>query len=62
MSVWVRTRLAVSAHCILLTVRGEVDGLDADAFVRAADQAKVGCPVGKATNRVEITLGAALED
>jgi osmotically inducible protein OsmC len=47
---------------ILLTVRGEVDGLDADAFVRAAEQAKASCPVSKALTGVEIRLDAALED
>src|SRR6266404_1174673 len=29
---------------IKLTVRGEVDGLDADQFARAAEEAKAGCP------------------
>ena len=46
---------------IKLTVRGEVDGLDADAFEKAAQAAKVGCPVSKALTGVEITLDAALE-
>jgi osmotically inducible protein OsmC len=45
---------------ILLTVRGEVEGLDADGFARAAQAAKVGCPVSKALTGVEITLDAAL--
>ena len=30
---------------IQLTVRGEVEGLDADGFVKAAQDAKFGCPV-----------------
>ena len=47
---------------IKLTVRGEVDGLDADGFVKAADDAKAGCPVSKALTGVEITLDAALEN
>jgi osmotically inducible protein OsmC len=46
---------------IKLTVRGEVDGLDADQFRQAAEQAKAGCPVSKALTGVEITLDAALE-
>jgi osmotically inducible protein OsmC len=46
---------------ITLTVRGEVDGLDEDGFVKAAEAAKAGCPVSKALTGVEITLDAALE-
>jgi len=46
---------------IKLTVRGEVEGLDAAAFEQAAQTAKVGCPVSKALTGVEITLDAALE-
>jgi osmotically inducible protein OsmC len=46
---------------ITLTVRGEVDGLDADGFAKAAAQAKEGCPVSKALTGVEITLDAQLE-
>jgi osmotically inducible protein OsmC len=46
---------------IKLTVRGEVDGLDADGFAKAAAEAKAGCPVSKALTGVEITLDAALE-
>src|ERR1700760_4849823 len=46
---------------IKLTVRGEVDGLDADSFAKAAEEAKAGCPVSKALTGVEITLDAALE-
>jgi lipoyl-dependent peroxiredoxin len=45
---------------IALTVRGEVDGLDADGFVKAAEDAKVGCPVSKALTGVDISLDAAL--
>jgi len=45
---------------ITLTVRGKVDGLDADAFASAAEAAKAGCPVSKALTGVEITLDAAL--
>ena len=45
---------------IALTVRGEVDGLDADGFVKAAQDAKVGCPVSKALTGVDISLDAAL--
>ena len=46
---------------ILLTVRGEVEGLDAEAFQAAAATAKAGCPISKALTGVEITLDAALE-
>jgi lipoyl-dependent peroxiredoxin len=46
---------------IKLTVRGEVEGLDADGFKKAADDAKAGCPVSKALTGVEITLDAELE-
>jgi len=45
-----------------LTVRGEVDGLDAAGFVAAAEKAKAGCPVSKALAGVDITMDAALED
>ncbi|QXG77547.1 OsmC family protein [Modestobacter sp. L9-4] len=45
---------------IKLTVRGEVDGLDAAGFEKAAQAAKVGCPVSKALTGVDITLDAAL--
>ncbi|MET0199014.1 MAG: OsmC family peroxiredoxin [Rhodococcus fascians] len=46
---------------IALTVRGEVDGLDAEGFAKAAQAAKETCPVSKALTGVEITLDAALE-
>ena len=46
---------------IRLTVRGEVDGIDADGFAKVADEAKATCPVSKALTGVEITLDAALE-
>ena len=44
----------------LLTVRGQVDGLDAAGFAEAAQTAKETCPVSKALTGVEITLDAAL--
>jgi osmotically inducible protein OsmC len=47
---------------IKLTVRGEVDGLNAEQFAQAAQAAKEGCPVSKALTGVDITLDAALED
>jgi osmotically inducible protein OsmC len=43
-----------------LTVRGSVDGLDNDTFVKAAEDAKVGCPVSKALTGIEISVDAAL--
>jgi osmotically inducible protein OsmC len=46
---------------ITLTVRGEVDGLDAAGFEQAAQAAKSGCPVSKALAAVPMTLDAALE-
>jgi osmotically inducible protein OsmC len=46
---------------IKLTVRAEVEGLDAAGFEQAAQAAKVGCPVSKALAAVDITLDAALE-
>src|SRR6202161_4639659 len=46
---------------IKLTVRGEVEGLDAAQFIKAAEDAKAGCPVSKALTGVDITLDAALE-
>jgi len=46
---------------IKLTLRGEVDGLSAEQFRQAAEQAKAGCPVSKALTGVDITLDAALE-
>jgi osmotically inducible protein OsmC len=45
---------------IVLTVRGEVEGLDDAGFEKAAQEAKAGCPVSKALTGVEITLDAAL--
>jgi osmotically inducible protein OsmC len=46
---------------IKLTVRAEVDGLDADGFQRAAEAAKVGCPVSQALTGTTITLDAQLD-
>jgi len=46
---------------IALTVRGEVEGLDADGFEKAAQAAKEGCPVSKALAGTTITLDAGLE-
>lgn len=46
---------------IKLTVRGEVDGLDAAQFEQAAQAAKASCPISKALTGVEITLDATLE-
>ena len=46
---------------ITLTVRGEVEGLDADGFEKAAQEAKATCPVSKALTGVDISLDAALE-
>jgi lipoyl-dependent peroxiredoxin len=44
-----------------LRIRGEVDGIDEDAFRQAAEQAKENCPVSQALKgNVEVTLDAAL--
>jgi osmotically inducible protein OsmC len=43
-----------------LTVRGDVEDLDADGFVAAAQAAKEGCPVSKALAGVDISLDASL--
>jgi lipoyl-dependent peroxiredoxin len=46
---------------IALTVAGQVDGIDGDAFEQAAQTAKENCPVSKALASVpEITLEASL--
>jgi lipoyl-dependent peroxiredoxin len=46
---------------VALRTRGDVPGLDEDAFREHAEAAKKGCPVSKALKAVEITLDAALE-
>jgi osmotically inducible protein OsmC len=46
---------------IKLTVRGEVEGLDAAGFEKAAQAAKEGCPVSKALTGTTITLDVGLE-
>jgi osmotically inducible protein OsmC len=45
---------------IKLTVRGVVDGMTNEAFVEAAEAAKIGCPVSQALTGTTITLDAAL--
>jgi osmotically inducible protein OsmC len=46
---------------IRLTIRGQVDGLDEDAFRTAAEGAKENCPVSQALKgNVEISLDASL--
>ena len=45
---------------IELKVVGEVDGLDAAGFQKAAQQAKASCPISKALTGVDITLDASL--
>ena len=46
---------------IALTVRGEVEGLDEDAFREAAQEAKEGCPVSHGlSDSIEISLEASL--
>ena len=44
-----------------LTIHGEVDGLDDEAFRQAAEQAKENCPVSQALKgNVEVTVDASL--
>jgi lipoyl-dependent peroxiredoxin len=45
---------------ITLTVRGQVDGMSEDDFVKIAEAAKSGCPVSQALTGTTITLDAAL--
>lgn len=45
---------------IKLTVRGSVEGIDNDTFVKAAEDAKETCPVSQALKATPITLDAAL--
>jgi osmotically inducible protein OsmC len=46
---------------IHLTVRGEVDGMDAETFEKTAEEAKATCPVSKALAGVdEMTVDASL--
>ncbi|HZR51361.1 MAG TPA: OsmC family peroxiredoxin, partial [Streptosporangiaceae bacterium] len=45
---------------IHLTVTGDVPGLDADAFEKAAADAKANCPVSQALSGTTITLTANL--
>jgi lipoyl-dependent peroxiredoxin len=45
-----------------LSIRGEVDGVDADGFREAAEQAKDNCPVSQAlSDDVEVSLDASLD-
>jgi len=46
---------------IAITVRGEVEGLDAAGFEKTAQAAKDGCPVSKALAGTTMTLDAALD-
>jgi osmotically inducible protein OsmC len=43
-----------------LTVVGSVDGIDADGFAAAAEDAKKNCPVSQALTGTTITLDASL--
>ena len=45
---------------VKLTVRGAADGVDEATFRKAADEAKVGCPVSKALTGTDIQLDAAV--
>ncbi|NUS71905.1 MAG: OsmC family peroxiredoxin [Corynebacteriales bacterium] len=52
----------LNISAIALTVRAEVENMDAVQFEQAAQAAKVGCPVSKALKAVPISLDAALEN
>ena len=44
-----------------ITIRGQVDGLDEDGFLRAAEEANENCPVSQALKgNVDVSLDAAL--
>jgi osmotically inducible protein OsmC len=44
-----------------ITIRGQVDGLDEDGFLQAAENAKENCPVSQALKgNVDVSLDAAL--
>src|SRR3954453_7678302 len=45
---------------IHLSVQGQVDGIDNDDFVKAAQDAKENCPVSQALTGTTITLDASL--
>src|SRR5438309_8762789 len=45
---------------IHLIARGDVDGIDQDTFVKAAEDAKANCPVSQALAGTTITLDASL--
>ncbi|MFE9662407.1 MULTISPECIES: OsmC family peroxiredoxin [unclassified Streptomyces] len=45
---------------IHLTVEGEVEGVDEETFVAAAENAKANCPVSQALTGTTITLSAKL--
>jgi osmotically inducible protein OsmC len=45
---------------IMIHVRGKVEGLDEAGFVKAAQEAKAGCPVSKALTGTTINLDAGL--
>jgi lipoyl-dependent peroxiredoxin len=47
---------------IAVTLRAEVDGVDADRFEELAATAEKTCPVSKALTGTTITLDAALAD
>ena len=45
---------------IHLSVRGAVEGVSADDFIKAAEDAKDNCPVSRALKATKITLDASL--
>lgn len=49
-------------HTIELVTRAKVDGLDRDALLEHAENAKSGCPVSRLFAGAELTVDARLED
>lgn len=49
-----------SIRTVALTLKGQVPGISAEEFKKAADAAKAGCPVSKLFKGAEITLDAEL--
>lgn len=46
---------------IVLTSKAEVPGIDREAFMRLANEAKAGCPVSRALSAVDIDLNPELD-
>ena len=61
-TVEIHPEKGLTISTVVLTVRGEAEGIDEAGFIEAAEAAKVACPVSKAlANNVDITLDVAME-